>query len=676
MQPPLPLDDLYAMVGALQHRGPDESGIYRDARAALGHARLSIIDLRTGQQPMGDRQRKRWLVFNGEIFNFVELRSELIALGHQFVTQSDTEVILQAHEQWGVRAFERFNGQFALAIWDAERETLTLARDRLGVRPLFLCQRGSRLWFASEVKAIFAGDTGIPRSFDPVGLAETFTFWSSVAPRTVFEGISELEPGHVRTISRHGMIDQEFWALRYPAAGDPPAVTSIEEATERVRAALMEAVRLRILRADVPVGSYLSGGLDSSLIAAMGRRVKGDRFTTYSIRFEDAEFDETVFQRQMAATLESEHREVLVTRRDIADVFPDVVEHAERPLLRTAPAPLFLLSKLVHESGIKVVLTGEGADEMFAGYDLFREGKIRRFWGKDPGSSIRPRLLERLYPYLSRSPVGQRSMSQAFFGAQLDHANEPGFAHGTRWRSTAALQQLFSADLRHRASGMDVTGDLMASMPAGSGDWSALAQDQYLEIRTLLSGYLLSSQGDRMLMAHSVEGRFPFLDAGVVGLANSLPDSYKLRGLDEKHILKRVATGMIPDSIIRRPKQPYRAPDAMAFVGPGAPAWPADLMTERSVAAAGVFDPAAVARLWRKCSGSAGEHTFGNADNMALVGVLSTQLLHERLIAASPTRSKPRHLATMVDLVEGIDVHPTSPDVSTASQPMEHRSSV
>jgi asparagine synthase (glutamine-hydrolysing) len=647
--PPPALEDLVAMVGALRHRGPDEFGVYRDRRAGLAHARLSIIDLATGQQPLANETGSLWVVFNGEIYNYLELRSELATLGHRFRTKSDTEVIVHAFEQWGADAFPRFNGQFAIALWDAEAETLVLARDRLGVRPLYLCEHAGRLWFASEVKAIFAGDPTIPRALDPLGLAETFTFWTAAAPQTVFAGVTELEPGHVRTISRGRVEDRAFWEPRYPVDGRAMFRGTPEEAAEQVRQRLEESVRLRMLRADVPVGCYLSGGLDSSLVAALGRRVKGEQFCTYSIRFEDAEYDETPFQRTMAAFIESDHREITVRRRDIADVFPDVVHHAERPLLRTAPAPLFLLSRLVRGSGIKVVLTGEGADEMFAGYDLFREAKVRRFWGRQPDSTIRPRLLDRLYPYLARSPVAQRTMAREFFGRGREAWAEPGFSHQTRWQPAAALQRLFTADLRREASRVDVAGRLLASLPGDFQRWPHLAQDQYLEVRTLLSGYLLSAQGDRMLMAHSVEGRFPFLDVDLVELANSLPPSYKLRGLDEKHVLKRAAEGLVPEAIIRRPKQPYRAPDALSFVGPDAPGWVAEVTSERAVADAGVFDPTAVGRLYRKCRTHPGSEQFSNADNMALVGVLSTGLLFEQLVRRAPDRSATIEFQTVVD---------------------------
>jgi asparagine synthase (glutamine-hydrolysing) len=648
---PPDLGDLEAMVGAIRHRGPDEFGFYRDRLAGLGHARLSIIDLATGQQPLSNEDGTLWVVFNGEIYNYVELRAELQSLGHRFRTLSDTEVIVHAWEAWGEDAFRRFNGQFAIALWDSTRGDLILARDRLGVRPIYACEHAGRLWFASEVKAIFAGDPGIPRRLDPAGLAETFTFWTVVPPQAVFSGLTEIEPGHVRVISRNGSRDRPFWSPRYPLAGEDGLRGSEDDAVAEVREALERSVRLRMLRADVPVGSYLSGGLDSSLVAALGRRVKGEKFHTFSIRFDDAEYDETAFQRAVVALIDSDHAEIVVGRGDIARAFPEVVLHAERPLLRTAPAPLFLLSKLVRDAGIKVVLTGEGADEMFAGYDLFREGKVRRFWGRQPASRLRPLLLDRLYPYLSRSPVAQRAMAREFFGKGRERWSDPGFAHQTRWQSGAALKRLLAADLRPAFDEVDVVGRLLASLPDDFPRWGELSQDQYLEVRTLLSGYLLASQGDRMLMAHSVEGRFPFLDPDVVELANALPARLKLRVLDEKYVLKRAAEGLVPSEIIDRKKQPYRAPDALSFVGPATPEWAAEVVSRGAVEAAGVFDPQAVERLWRKCQASGGGEQFSNADNMSLVGVLSTGLLHEQFVRRAPARTTRLKWRTVVDRV-------------------------
>jgi asparagine synthase (glutamine-hydrolysing) len=655
LRPGLPaasIDDLGAMIGALAHRGPDERGLYRDEWVGLAHARLSIVDLVSGQQPLCNEDESLWVIYNGEIYNHVELRPELEALGHRFRTHSDTEVIVHAWEAWGPGAFERFNGQFAIALWDAAARSLILARDRLGVRPLYLCEHGGRLWFASEVKALFAGDPGIPRALDPVGLAETFTFWAVTPPQSPFVGVTELEPGHVRTIGAAGTRDEAYWQPRFPVDAASTFRGSLEDATEAVRRRLEESVRLRMLRADVPVGSYLSGGLDSSLVAVLGQRYAHGPFQTFSIRFEDAGYDESPFQRLMARQLGSEHHEVGVTSRDIAAAFPEVVRHAEKPLLRTAPAPLFILSRLVRDSGIKVVLTGEGADEVFAGYDLFREAKVRRFWGRRPESTWRPLLLGQLYPYLGRSPVGQRAMALEYFGRDRHRWREPGFGHRTRWHSAAALQRLFHPQVRQAAASAEVAERLLASVPVDFPRWSHLAQDQYLEARTLLTGYLLSSQGDRMLMANSVEGRFPFLDRDLVELANTLPASFKLRGLEEKSILKRVAEDLVPADILRRPKQPYRAPDARAFVGPDGPAWIAHVLDPSTLADAGIFDATAVGRLWRKCQSQPDGRDFSNADNMALVGILSTGLLHDSLVKRGSQRvASVLPLTTLIDRV-------------------------
>jgi asparagine synthase (glutamine-hydrolysing) len=627
-------DALVRMACALSHRGPDELGLYRDNRAGLAHARLSIIDLSTGQQPLAGAD-KSWIVFNGEIFNYVELRNELIERGYRFQTKSDTEVIVHAYAAWGDAAFQRMNGQWAVAIWNSDTGRLVLSRDRLGICPLYLCRHRDHLYFASEVKAIFAADAGIPRDFDAKGIDQTFTFWSVVPPQSVFRGVTELEPGHICTIENKTVNNRRYWAPKYDGVPDFFR-GSVHEALEKVRSSLDGATALRMLRADVPVGSYLSGGLDSSLVAALGQRFAGNRFRTFSLRFDDAEYDESQFQRLMVSILGSEHHDVVVSRRDIAQVFPQVIYHSERPILRTAPAPLFLLSKLVRSQGIKVVLTGEGADEMFAGYDLFREGKVRRFWGRQADSRWRPRLLERLYPYLQRSPVAQQALARQFFGRDLAQHGEAGFAHGPRWSTTTALKRLFSRDMQANVARHDAIAELLTSLPAEFRTWSYLAQDQYIEIRTLLSGYLLSSQGDRMLMANSVEGRFPFLDDDVVTLANSLPATYKLRVLDEKHILKKVAEGIVPREIINRKKQPYRAPDALSFVAADAPEYIEEALSPHALQEANVFAPQLVAQLLAKCRKRDREGQFSNADNMALVGVLSTQLLYQQMIAKPP----------------------------------------
>jgi asparagine synthase (glutamine-hydrolysing) len=286
---------------------------------------------------------------------------------------------------------------------------------------------------------------------------------------------------------------------------------------------------------------------------------------------------------------------------------------------------------------------------MFAGYDLFREGKIRRFWARSPGSTLRPRALERLYPYLSRSPVSQQAMAKAFFGRNLQNYAHPGFAHETRWQTTSALKRMFTGGMRDALGHRNVIGEFIGTLPAAFARWSALAQDQYIEISTLLSGYLLSSQGDRMLMAHSIEGRFPFLDKNVVALAESLPDRYKLRALDEKYILKRAAKGIVPEAIIERQKQPYRAPDAASFVGDTTPEYVEAMLGADGIRRAGVFEPKAVAQLWSKCRSRASAGQFSNTDNMALVGVLSTQLLHDFFVRQRPGNAPAVSLAVDIE---------------------------
>ena len=642
------------MVAALRHRGPDETGIYRDTRAGLVHARLAIIDLTGGKQPLCNEDGTLWLTFNGEIYNYLELREELKGRGHRFRTHCDTEVIVHAWEEWGEEALGRFNGQWALALWDCHRQRLTLSRDRVGIRPLYYGEHDGRVLFASEIKAIFAAEPSIPRRFHAPGFLQTFSLWSVVPPTSVFQGISELPPGTLRHYEDGRVEERQYWDWTFPEDGPKEFSGTESEAVAWTRDALRQASALRMLRADVPVACYLSGGLDSSLVTSLAVEAKGSACKTFSLRFEDEEYDETAYQRLMVEALGTDHHEIRVTRADIGRVFPQVIRHTERPILRSAPAPLLLLSGLVRDTGIKVVLTGEGADEVFGGYDIFREGQIRRMWAQDPDSDDAVALLDRLYPYLARSPVSQRAMARHFFGQNLDGWREPGFAHRLRWQTTGALQRLLSSDFREEAGGIDPVADLLTRLPGGFRKWGFVAQDQYLEARTLLTGYILSSQGDRMLMSHSVEGRFPFLDVNVIELANRLPEDLKIRDLQEKYILKVLGRSRLPATIVERPKQPYRAPDALAFTGPDRESWVDDVLSEEAIENAGVFDPARVARLWQKCLSSGGTRQFSNTDNMALMGILSTQLLFRDLVQETPETSVP-------DSSFSIDVDRVSP---------------
>ena len=323
----------------------------------MGCARLSIIDLSTGQQPICNEDRSLWIVFNGEIFNYVELRAELVQRGHVFSTQTDTEVILHLFEELGPACLERLNGQFAIAIWDTKQETLFLARDRLGIRPLFYAPLPQGLAFGSEIKAILL-DPRVQTRLDPYALAQTFTFWAPLAPRTVFQGIEELRPGHYMQVDRTGRTISRYWHLEFPPAGEEAQISEAE-AADQLRELLSDATRLR-LRADVTVGSYLSGGLDSTYIAGLIRHHTPDALCTFSIAFENAAYDESHYQELATAFLKTDHRRAYCEDMDVGRIFPHVVWHTEAPLLRTSPAPMYLLSKLVRDNGIKVVLTGEG----------------------------------------------------------------------------------------------------------------------------------------------------------------------------------------------------------------------------------------------------------------------------------------------------------------------------
>lgn len=616
------------MLGTIRHRGPDEFGIYLDDSAALGSARLSIVDLTSGQQPISTQSGRFWIVFNGEIFNHLELRAELEATGHPLKTNCDTEVFLRLFEDSGPSCLSRMNGQFAVAIWDTHRKELFLARDRLGIRPLFFYRKNGRLVFASEIKAL-ACHPSVDLEIDPSGIQQVFEFWSCQQGTTAFKDIQQLMPGHFAVFSEAGMTFQRYWKPELTPCG--PTELGEQEALDRLREAVSNAVSVR-LRADVPVGAYLSGGLDSSLIAAMVKEHATGRFDTFSIAFTDAEFDESKHQQAVARHLGTTHQVVEATHSDIARVFPEVIWHTESPLLRTAPAPMFLLSKLVKSAGYKVVLTGEGADEFFAGYDIFKEAKIRAFWARQPDSILRPRLLERIYPDIKALSRLGPGYLRSFFGSGLHATDDPDYSHRIRWSNTARTQRYFSAEFRKACEG----NQHQPQCEGRSDAVGILERAQQTEIRTFLSPYLLSSQGDRMGMAHSVEGRFPFLDPEVVSFASVLPTRLKMPALRDKSLLRRLASDMLPSDISKRPKKPYRAPIHSCFFHNRSPDYVDELLSERRLSDKGFFDAKAVGFLIKKVHAG---HTIGEVDNMALAGILSTQLLHQQFVA-DPRRSE------------------------------------
>ncbi len=635
LEAPVEAARLDAMIQRLAHRGPDGHGVWADGRIGLAHSRLSIIDLAGGHQPMGNEDNAIQVVFNGEIFNHIELRAQLVAQGHTFRTHSDTEVIVHLYEQVGNDFVDHLNGQFAIALWDGRQQRLLLARDRTGIRPLFYAWTPAGLAFASEVKALLTVP-GVARALDVGAIGETFTYWAPLPGRTVFQGIDALPPGHIMVVDaqvadpRASARVHRYWDWDF---GDGPGNACIHRSgadlAEELRELLIDAVRLQ-LRADVPVGAYLSGGLDSSIVTTLIRHFTDTPLRTFSLTFDDAEFDESAQQAELVSHLGTTHSSLRCSRADIAQAFADTIWHTEAPVLRTAPTPMMLLARHVRESGFKVVLTGEGADEVFGGYDIFKEARIRRFMARQPESKARPQLIDRLYPYLRHSPAAARVLAQRFFADGAEHAHQPHFGHHPRWQTTQRIWQFFTPDVRAQLAGWNHLAAIEAHLPQQHASWQPLQRDQYIEAHTLMSGYLLSSQGDRMAMAASIEGRFPFLDHRVIEFGNRLPPRYKLMGLTEKYLLKRSVKGLLPDGIRTRTKQPYRAPDSACFFEQGrALDWVAELLSPNRLADAGLFDAQAVGKLMAKCAQG---RAIGFGDNMAFVGVLSTMLLHERFI--------------------------------------------
>jgi asparagine synthase (glutamine-hydrolysing) len=614
------------MLALIRHRGPDGFGIYRDEQVGLGSARLSIIDISGGDQPISNEDGTIWIVFNGEIFNYVELRPPLEARGHQFKTHSDTEVIVHLYEDYGPDCVNHLNGQFAIAIWDARQRSLFLARDRMGIRPVFYTLLDGQLIFGSEIKTILAYP-GVQAAIDAVSLDQIFTFWSTLSPRTIFRDIFEVPPGHYLIARGDQMSVRPYWSLDFSRDSEP--ARSLQEYQDELEHLLVDAACIR-LRADVPVGAYLSGGLDSSTIAAIIRNYTNTPLDTFSISFSDPEFDESPFQRQMAEFLGTQHQVVYTRHTDIGDIFPDVIWHTETPILRTAPAPLYCLSELVRQNRYKVVLTGEGADEILAGYDIYKESQIRRFWARQPESQIRPLLFQRLYPEISNMP-NSTSYLASFFGAGLTEVQAPDYSHHIRWRTTARAKRFFSNELGQQLEQQGRQLRDAVYYPPGYSDWDHLSQAQYLESTIFLPQYLLSSQGDRVGMAHSVEGRFPFLDHRVVEFCCRLPPQLRLLGLNEKFLLRRLARKWLPDEIWSRRKRPYRAPIHRCFFNRGeAPDYVRELLSANSIQASGLFKAEAVSQMVQKLE--AGKR-LGETDDMALAGILSSQLVWQEFVA-------------------------------------------
>jgi asparagine synthase (glutamine-hydrolysing) len=616
------LNVLGRMAAAIRHRGPDGYGFYSGRKVGLAHVRLNIVDVAGGGQPLTNEDGRVVLASTCDVFNHPELRHELEERGHVFRTRCHAEVLVHGYEEWGAGLLQRLDGQFAFAIYDRNNETMFLARDRFGVRPLFYAQRNGDLYFGSEIKAILASGEVDP-ALDPRGLDEVLRLGAARPPRTPFSGIAALEPGTYGIWKDGAFWLRHYYELDYPEAAEEPL-----DVIEQLDEIMLRSVGMR-LRADVPVGAYLSGGLDSSITASLARSASPHPLQSFSITYAIPEFDESLFQEEVARAVGSVHTASVIRMDTIAQSFPDVLWHTETPLLRTAPALMFHLAKLTKESGVKVVVGGDGADEIFLGNDLFKEASVRRFCLRRPGSLGRQHLFARIHPDRSMESKGPEGSWWSFLDAAPP--GDPLFSHMPRFLGSR-IDDFYTPEFKAGLGGIDVVQELRASLPTRFFGWSPLNQAAFIEMTTRLSPYLLGSHGDRMTMAHGVEARYPFLDHRLFEFAAALPTGSRLRGLHEKQVLRRWASRILPRQINSGRKPFYRAPDAQSFFLPTSPSWIGDHLTTEALKRVGIFSPAAVGGLVRRCCAGLGPAL---GENQTMVGVLSTQLWHHQFIESA-----------------------------------------
>ncbi len=609
------------MTSTLRHRGPDGFGYYISPDVALGQTRLSIIDLSTGDQPF--TTEKSIIVYNGEVYNYIEIKKELEEHGIRFKSTSDTEVIVRAYEFYGEECLSKFNGQFAFLIWNKEKKELFAARDRFGVRPLYILRINGSYYFSSELKA-FDTIKSYKRNFDIDHLFEHALFWNTTSDKTVFKDIRSLPGGTFMLIKGSSVIEKRY----YEIGGNIPSDSkNYLESKEEFNSLLEDAVRLR-LRSDVPVGAYLSGGIDSSVITYLIHKNKPERLKTFSITFENKEFDESEYQKEMVRKIQSDHVFLNITNEKIDNAFPMAVYHAERPIFRTAAIPLFLLSQQVRENNIKVVLTGEGADELLYGYDSYKELKMLRFWSKFPDSKLRPLLIKKLYPHLTHYSNNEMyGLMKMYYEGFLSDFENPLASLNIRIHNNKIIENYFNKDYNINFQKDSIIADVKKTLPSNYDSWSIYQKNQFLEMKTLLAGYLLSSQGDRMSLAHSIEGRYPFLDHRIVDSLFYIDDEYKMKGLSQKHLLRDSYADKIPNSIINRPKKPYISPDLSSFFRNGKPTENTSFFLNESIVKDyGIWDTKYVSRFLNKFRNGV-PNNVGYRDNMLICFMLSTQIV-------------------------------------------------
>lgn len=558
------------MSKKIAHRGVNGTGYLSKGAVTFGFTRLSIIGVNNGMQPITNEDETLALVCNGEIYNYIEIKKTLTERGHRFKTESDVEVILHLYEEKGTELLDVINGQFAFALYDQKRGELFCARDHVGVAPFFYTILNETFVFGSEIKAIFEFP-GIRRAINPVALDQIMTFPSVVCPRTMFEGISSLEPGHFLTVHKDGSITKrKYWDLDYPECDENYPKTEAEY-IEGLNDVLTKAVALR-LQAEVPVGFYISGGLDSSIIACKIHDISGEDRHSFSVNFEADSRPEKPFQQLMADHVNSIHHERLITMDDIADYLPKAVYYSESTLKETYNTASLMLSEMAHKEGIKVVLTGEGADELFAGYvgyqfDAMRAGNAKNNALRDP----------------EEKEICSRIWGDPFFFYEKDYGKLRDYKRSIY--SSAFLDQKDYDCLNHKVIDKEQIKNV-----------ALVHKRSYIDIKLRLSEHLLAGHGDRAGLANSVEARYPFLDRKVMEYARKIPPELKLHNFKEKYILKKMASAFVPERIINRPKYAFVAPGSSEILRKNKE-YVTDILSYERIKRQGFFNPDEVERL-------------------------------------------------------------------------------
>jgi asparagine synthase (glutamine-hydrolysing) len=568
------------MCGAIVHRGPDEEGVYLGQGVGIGMRRLSIIDLAGGHQPISNEDRSIWIVFNGEIYNYRELRRDLVRRGHVFRTDSDTETIVHLYEDLGAACVEPLRGMFAFAIWDERRRELLLARDRLGIKPLYYAERGGELLFASELKPILQLPN-VPRAIDWGAANHLFTFLSTPSSQSIVEGISKLEPAHVAIASPGRKLNiQKYWDVTFA----PNERATEGELVEELRARLNEAVVLHQV-SDVPVGAFLSGGIDSSAVVGMMAKPAAGRLKTFSIGFAEAEFDELPHAREVATAFGTDHYD-LVIRPDVVKIVEDLTWFLDEPFGDTSAIPTFMVSKLASEH-VKVVLSGDGGDELFGGYDKYVVESRERALDRIP-SPLR-KIGGAIGTAMRAGMRGRRFLQHLALDGPRRYLDA-----STMFRRDD-LRRLFNPDAFTRLAQHDPLRESLDALKHAGGDW--LSAIQYRDLHTYLPLDILTKV-DRMTMAHSLEARPPLLDHKLVEFAATIPSRFRLRDGTTKYIFKQAMRGLLPDSIIDRQKHGFAVPIARWFRGELA-GFTRDLLLSGTCRQRGFFDIGYVEQLLR-----------------------------------------------------------------------------